>query len=92
MSDKEIIFESQGNHTWESREGITVKVGPNMTEVIYHREFDDMMDVLDHIQKICGKRPQFTIDDYTANNGISMEIERREKGNLDADDDKPKPC
>ena len=92
VSDEEIIFEAQGNHIWESREGITVKVGPDLTEVIYHREFDDMMDVLNHIQKICGKRPQFTIDDYTANNGISMELEKREKGEVDADDDKPKTC
>ena len=70
----ELVFKSNGDFTWETDNGFLVKVGADMTEVIYHREFDDMMDVLNHIQKICGKRPQFTIDDYTANNGISMEI------------------
>jgi len=88
---KELIFKSNGDYTWETDNGFLVKVGPNLTEVIYHREFDDLMDVLAHIQKISGCRPVFTLDEYTANNGISMAIEKK-SDQYDEDGDKPKAC
>ncbi len=87
---KELVFKSNGDFTWETDNGFLVKVGSNMTEVIYHREFDDMMDVLEHIKKISGCRPVFTLDEYTANNGISMAIEERQDDDMDGD--KPKTC
>ena len=86
---KELIFRSNGDFTWETDNGFLVKVGVDMTEVIYHREFDDLMDVLEHIQKISGCRPLFTLDDHTANHGISRALDKRE---ADDDGDKPKTC
>ena len=86
---KELIFKSNGDYTWETDNGFLVKVGPNLTEVMYHREFDDLMDVLAHIQKISGRRPVFTLDEHTANNyrGISRTTEKN-----DEDGDKPRTC
>ena len=65
---KELVFKSNGDFTWETDNGFLVKVGSNMTEVIYHREFDDMIDVMEHIKKISDCRPEITLYEYTANN------------------------
>ena len=56
-------------------------------DVVRYKVFDDLLEAIGFIQKICGKHPVFTMDERTANirTGIGTAFDI-------SDGDKPQQC
>ena len=67
VEDDSVVFRSTEPFTWESDVGITVKTSGDFMSVSYFKEFDDLIELVEQVQKIAGKRPLFEMDEDTAN-------------------------
>ena len=69
---EDIIFAPTRDFVWEAANiileirGDDIKVFRGKKRLV-KLQFDDLLEAIAYIQKICGKRPVFTMDDKTAN-------------------------